>query len=819
MFKNYLKITLRNLYRHKLYALINIFGLTLGLGCCLILSLFILSELSYDRHWDNHENIYRIANEYTFNGVANEAAMSSASLGELLRMDNPEIIEDYVRFQRPGGSQSGTVFRHDTDTYYWDDVYLASVNTFDFFSHDILYGDPDGALDDGLSVAVSESFARNYFGDANPIGEIVSTDTADYQINLVFADLPETTHMKYDVLISINRVGDLPDNEAQLMRMLGNIGNYTYVRVRDGTEPEDLEPILERFGEDRVGGMARSFGLTDMSARFMPQPIADVHLTSDFEFDEPTGNIFYIYSFAGVAIFILVIACINYVNLATARSMQRAREVGMRKVLGAERGQLIFQFLGESLFFVLLAMLIALGIVYFLFSNEMLGNLFGSEIYSVDLFSPMILGSLIALSLAVAVLSGLYPAFYLSSVAPVVALSGESQATGSGKLRQVLVFAQFTISIGIIASTLLMANQMRFVSNLGLGFDKENKLIVPLRGADLIEALPALRNELATNPNILATTTAQNLPGGQMGLIALNLESELGSMDIQSANIMNVGEDFMDTMGIEVLEGRDFSQKFLTDVGTSMVVNETLVQQLGWQQPIGKRIESAGGPGLDGRVIGVVEDFHYASLYQDVGPLLMAAFPQDFTDATAENRALATNNLIINVSGQNLGQTLGFIRDIMQRFDPIHPFEYEFLDENLDELYTAEQIVLRLIGIFAAICVFVSCLGLFGLASFTTQRRTKEIGIRKVLGASSSQIILLLARSIVALVLIGAVVASVASFIVINEWLNTFAYRDAINPGVFLIATVLAVAVAVVTVALQSYHTVQQNPVVALRHE
>ncbi len=819
MFKNYLKITLRNLYRHKLYALINVFGLTLGLGCCLVLSLYILSELSYDRHYDDHERIYRIVNDYTFNGVSNEAAMSSASLGELLRMDNPDVIEDYVRFQRPGGNQSGTVFRHDLDTYYWDDVYLASVNTFSFFSHDILYGDPDGALDDGLSVAVSETFAQTYFGDANPVGEVVSTDTADYQVTLVFADLPETTHMKYDVLISMNRVGDLPDNEAQLMRMLGNIGNYTYVKVREGFDASDFEPLFDRFTSERVETMARGFGMTDFSARFWAQNLADVHLTSNFEFDEPTGNIFYIYSFAGVALFILAIACINYVNLATARSMQRAREVGMRKVLGAERGQLIVQFLGESLFFVLLAMLIALGVSYFLLSNELLGDLFGNEIYSVELLSFSILGPLFGLSLLVGVLSGLYPAFYLSSVAPVVALSGESQATGSGRLRQVLVFAQFTISIGIIASTLLMANQMRYVSSLGLGFDKENKLIVPLRGADLIETLPALRNELASNPNIMATTTAMNIPGGQVGLGAVNVESEIGTMELQSMNIMNVGEDFMSTMGIPMVEGRDFSQKFLTDVGVSMVVNQTLVQQMGWQQPIGKRIESPGGPGLDGRVIGVVEDFHYASLYQDVGPLAVVAMPQDFTDATAENRALATNNLIINVSGQSLGQTLGFIRDIMQRFDPNHPFEYTFLDEDLDQLYTAEQIVLRLVGIFAAICVFVSCLGLFGLASFTTQRRTKEIGVRKVLGASTSQIILLLARSIVILVLIGAVVASIASFVVVNEWLNTFAYRDAINPGVFLIATLLAVVVAVVTVALQSYRTVRQNPVVALRYE
>jgi putative ABC transport system permease protein len=819
MFKNYLKITLRNLYRHKLYALINIFGLTLGLGCCLILSLYILSELSYDRHYEDHERIYRIVNDYTFNGVSNEAAMSSASLGELLRMDNPDVIEDYIRFQRPGGNQSGTVFRHDLDTYYWDNVYLASVNTFDFFSHDILYGNPEGALSDGLSVAVSETFARTYFGDANPIGEVVSTDTADYQVTLVFADLPETTHMKYDVLISINRVGDLPDNEAQLMRMLGNIGNYTYVKVREGFAEEDFEPILSRFAEDRVQAMARGFGLTDFTARFWAQNLADVHLTSNFEFDEPAGNIFYIYSFAGVALFILVIACINYVNLATARSMQRAREVGMRKVLGAERSQLIVQFLGESLFFVFVAMLIALATTYFLFSNELLGDLFGNEIYTVELLSSTILVPLIGLSLLVGILSGLYPAFYLSSVAPVVALSGESQATGSGRLRQVLVFAQFTISIGIIASTLLMANQMRYVSNLGLGFDKENKMVVPLRGADLIETLPALRNELATNPNIIATTTAQNIPGGQVGLGAVNVESELGTMELQSLNLMNVGEDFMSTMGIQVVEGRDFSQKFLTDVGVSMVVNQTFVEQMGWRQAIGKRIESAGGPGLDGRVIGVVEDFHYASLYTDVGPLAVVAMPQDFSDATAENRALATNNLIINVSGQNLGQTLGFIRDIMQRFDPNHPFEYTFLDEDLDQLYTAEQIVLRLVGLFAGICVFVSCLGLFGLASFTTQRRTKEIGVRKVLGASTSQIILLLARSIVILVLIGAVVASIASFIIINEWLNTFAYRDAINPGVFVIATVLAVIVAVVTVALQSYRTVRQNPVVALRYE
>lgn len=821
MFKNYLKITLRNLYRQKLYALINIFGLSLGIGCCLILSLYIIGELSYDRHHENHERIYRVVNEYIFNGNGNRAAMSSPALGELMSMDYPDQIDAYTRFQRPGGSQSGTVFRQGTNIYYWDNVYLVSLNVFDVFSHDILFGNPEGALDDGLSIAVSETFAQTYFGDENPVGQIVSTDTADYRITLVFADLPEASHLKYDVLISINRVGALPESEARLQQMLGNIGNYTYLLMNERFEAEEFDRMFATFTTNRVDEMARQFGLEDsFSARFWAQNLADVHFDEALEFDEPAGNAFYIYSFAGVAIFILSIACINYVNLATARSMQRAREVGMRKVLGAQRSQLIGQFLGESLFFVFLSLIISLSIVYLMIENQLLGNLFGDQIYAANLFSPQLLGWLFGLSLLVGILSGLYPAFYLSSVAPVVALSGDSQVRGStsGRLRQVLVFFQFTISIGIIASTLLMANQMRFVSNLALGFDKENKILVPLRGADLIESLPALRNELATNPGILGVSTLQNIPGGQMGLLGLNIETPQGTMELQSVNVMQVGEDIIPTLGIRLLEGRDFSQKFLTDVGRSVLVNETLVNRMGWDQPIGKRLESVGA-GLNGRVIGVVEDFHYASLYQEVGPLMMMAPQTDYSNATAENRALATQTMLLNVAGENLSQTLESIRELMQRFDPSHPFDFEFMDVRLNQLYVSEQNVLTLITIFASICIFVSCLGLFGLASFTTERRTKEIGIRKVIGASSPQIIWLLTRSIVLLILIGAVVASIISFIIMNQWLNSFAYRDAIDPLVFLYSAAAALIVAVVTVALQSYKTVSANPVVALRYE
>ncbi|MEX0618442.1 MAG: FtsX-like permease family protein [Pseudohongiellaceae bacterium] len=822
MFKNYLKITLRNLYRQKLYALINIFGLSMGIGCCLVLGLYVYGELSYDNHQQYRDRLYRVANEYTFSGNATQAAMSSPALGELMMMDNPDQIESYTRFQRPGGGGAPTVFRNGLDTYYWTDIYLVDLNVFDVFSHDIIYGNPEGALDDGLSIAVSESFARTYFGDRNPIGETLSTDTAEYRITLVFADLPETSHLKYDVLISMNRVGQLPESEAQLQQMMGNIGVFTYLLMAPGFDEASFGRMFAEFRSERMEAMARQFGLEDsFSARFWARNVTDVYLEPPLEFDVPSGNIFYIYSFTAVAIFILSIACINYVNLATARSMQRAREVGMRKVLGAHRNQLIWQFIGESLFFVLLALVVALGVVQLLINYNLLEDLLGSGVYSGTIFTPQLLALLFGLSLVVGVLSGLYPAFYLSSVAPSVALSGDSQVKGStsGRLRQALVFFQFTISIGIIASTLLMANQMRFVSSLGLGFDKENKLLVTLRGADLLESLDALRSELASNPNILGVSVSQNMPGGQMGLMGVNVESSDGLMQLQSVSGMNVGQNFLPTMGIELIEGRDFTQRLLTDTGMSAIVNRTLVDRMGWDQPIGKRIESAGGPGLQGRVIGVVEDFHYASLYQPVGPLMMMAQPIDFSNSNAENRALASRTLVLNIAGQNISETLGFVQNVMTDFDPAHPFEYEFLDDQLDQLYTSEQHVMQLIAIFAGICIFISCLGLFGLASFTTARRTKEIGIRKVLGASSVQIITLLARSIMVLILIGAVVASIISFIVVNQWLNSFAYRDAINPGVFLLAAAVAVAVAFVTVALQSYRTVRSNPVIALRYE
>lgn len=820
MFKSYLIITLRNLYREKLYALINVFGLTLGLSCCLVLGLYVVGELSYDRHHIKHERLFRIVSNYDFSGNENAFAWTPQSLGQLLLTDNPELIEAYTRFRPPSPGQP-TVFRKGADAYFWDNVYLADNNAFDVFTHDIIYGNPDGALDDSLSIAVSETFARTYFGDANPVGETLSTDTADYRITLVFADMPVHSHLQYDVLISISRAGNLPDNEAVLQQMLGNVSDYTYVLLRAGFDADDLRLALSRLVSNRVEAMKRQFGMQDtLDASFRAQPLTDVHLESGLQYDLPSGNRFYVTSFAAVALFILIIACINYVNLATARSMKRAREVGMRKVLGAQRQQLIWQFLGESLFFVVLASITSLALVQGLLSYHLLDGLLGNNFFSGSLFAPVVLAWLLILALLVALLSGLYPAFYLSSVPPIVALSNASQTnrSASGRLRQVLVFIQFTISIGIIASTLLMASQMRYVTSMSLGFDKENKLLVPLRGADVIETLPALRSELAANPAVIAVSSAQNVPGGITGIGGVNIENEAGAMELQSVAIMAVGDDFIPTMGIELLAGRGFSQRLLTDVGQNFVVNRTLANRMGWSQPIGKRIDAAGG-GLGGRVIGMVEDFHFASAHEPIAPLVMIAPAPDFANLNAAQRALQNRTLIVNVSGNGLADTLRYVQDVVLRFDSLHPFEFEFLDIQMAALYASEQRVTRLTAVFAGICIFISCLGLFGLASFTTERRTKEIGIRKVLGASSLQIITLLSRNILLLVLVGAIVASLLSFVIVNQWMAGFAYRTGINPVIFLLAALIAMLVAFVTIALQSYKTVRANPVIALRYE
>jgi len=816
----YLKIAWRSIYREKLYALINIAGLGLAVACCLVLALYLQSELTYDRHNTLYPQIFRVDNEFSIGGTEDRFAVTSPVLGEMLKEAYPEVI-DYVRF-RPAaqGDASTILIRHEDDAYYWENVYFADDNVFDTFTHEVIYGDPETALVEPGSVAVSETFARRYFGDANPIGETIMTDAGTPNtITLMFADLPDNTHMKYDALYSYNAdFLQTPQNTTQRRAALTGVGVYTFLLMPEGYDAQDFNAISADFFERNMAETLRAAG---GSWRAWVEPLADIHLNADVGYDRPTGNRYYIYGFTAVGLFILIVACINYVNLATARATRRARSVGIRKILGVNRSALIAQFLGEAVLFALIAAVVGVVLVEVVTTFTPLETLIGKSL-DLDLVQqPWLVAVILGFSLLLGLAAGLYPALYLSSWAPLTALVGENRASrGNVLFRQLLVFTQFAISICVIAATLLMAAQMRYIQNKSLGFAAENRMMITVRGVDLIEQLPAIIADLETDSRILGVTTSNVVMGQVFPINVLGFENNDGVIDRVTLSHMPVGDNFLEVMDMQLVEGRDFSQRLLTDVGQSVIVNEAMVRRMGWDEALGKQAMVPGSGGVSqGRVIGVVSDFNFQSLRTSVTPIAMYPFNNDFSNVPEINRPFARRFLILNVAGEGMGGTLRMLEDKFAEVDPSHPFEYRFLDDSLNTLYVSEQSLMKLVGIFAGVCILIACLGLYGLSSFTTEQRTKEIGIRKVLGASSLQIIVLLARNILLLVLAGAVVASIGAYFAIDEWLAGFAYRASVNPMVFVLSTVVAAVVAFVTIALQSFGTARADPADALRYE
>jgi len=804
MLTNFLKVTLRNLYREKMYAVINITGLSIAIACCIILGLYLKSELTYDRHNLKHERIFRIAMEADNNGQTRSYGAASRVLAPLLSREYPEI-ESYVRFR-----SAGEIFRHEGKVIQAMGIYYADEDVFEVFTHDIIYGDPKTALSDPNSMAISESFAKRYFGDANPIGKIMATDTEPYKITLVFADLPENCHIRYEMLLSMDR---LQVDEAQIKDLLFYPFFFTYLLMPEGYQAESFQGKVESIYSKYAG--------VDTGIRGWLQPLSDIHLNTEVQSDLPRGNRLHLYAITSVAIFILLVACINYMNLATARSMKRGREVGMRKVLGATRTQLIAQFFGESVFFALIALMIGLALIEIATAFTPINDLLGRQELMNLSDEPVLLLWMLGLSLVVGLISGIYPAFYLSSVTPISTLTGTTRTGKQGfHVRQTLVLIQFFISIAIIASTILMALQMRYVANKPLGFNKENQVIIRLEGADLIEKYPILKNELLKDSRIMNVSGANVPLGVVVGSHNFYLENNEGVIgrETQGIDFMSIKEDFIKTMGMELVAGRDFSREPPTDIGSSALVNEALVKKMGWKEPLGKRIQYGGETGFM-RVIGVVKDFHFRSLHRQVEPLIMRNVQLDVSSLPPALRAKQIIFLNVHISEEGISKTLDYIKEVLTKFDPEHPFEYNFLDDTIERLYFSEQRLMKLTGIFSGICILISCLGLFGLAAFTTEQRTKEIGIRKVLGATTFQIIVMLSRSILVIVLAASAVASLVAYLAIDEWLSGFAYHTSINPLVFLLSAVGAAAVAFITVALQSYKTARANPVEALRYE
>ena len=821
------KIALRTLARDKSYALINVAGLAIAIACCLLLGEYLHSELTYDQSHENYKRIFRVANEFEINGKRDSFARTSTVLGPMLKEENADV-QAYVRFL--GGGPSRNFLQHGNDGYYWRDTYVVDTNVFDVFTHKILYGDPKHALDSPTSIAISHSVARHYFGERNPIGETLTSDGNDAQVTLVFEDLPENTHLRYDALFSANLgMMSAPNDENIRRQLLFGVNVYTYLLMRPGYDAAQWAAVSSSFFErnmktlgDRINAQWRSW----------LQPLADIHLYSDVSNDLPTGNRYYLYGFVAVAVFTLLVACINYMNLATARAAKRAKEVGMRKILGSSRRALIVQFLAESLLLAVVAVLLGLLLAKLAIAFTPISQLFGRTLALSFAQIPQLYLWLVGLALLVGIGAGLYPAFYLSAAVPVSALVGGAKGGGrSSGLRESLVFVQFLISVAVIACTLVMGAQMRYISSMSLGFERENRVNVTLRGSDTILSADAIKTQLMTNPNVLGVSWATTPMGGQFPINAIGLETNQGTIEQTTVTRMGVGPDFIRVMGLKLVAGRAPADDVASAAGAEpgggpaapireIVVNEALVRALHWEEAIGKHFELGQGPQAQkGTVVGVVKDFNFSSVHEGVAPFAIYRQVEDFSRVPQVLRLHEERTMVLNIAGRDVPATLRFVGDTLRKFDGMHPFEFEFVDDSLDRLYVADQRLTRLIAIFAGLCIAIACLGLFGLASFMAAQRTREIGVRKVFGARTGQIISLLAHRIVYLVLGAAAAASALSYLMMKAWLQNFAFRAGIDPLIFVAAALAALGIAYLTVALQSLKAARAHPVTSLRYE
>jgi putative ABC transport system permease protein len=805
MLKNYIKIALRNFVRHRGYTFINIFGLATGIVCCLLILVYLQDELSYDKYHEKAAQIYRIVNAGVIRGNQIEMPLVSGPWGPSMVEEFPEVLKA-VRIKPP---DSRWVISYEEIKYPEKGVYFADPAFFEVFDVEMIIGDPETVLDAPYSMIITEEMAEKYFDEENPIGKILTGDNwMNFNITGIMKKHPPSTHMDYDFLVNfetLNKAID-PVNKrlyyGDLSRDWQNFRIYTYILLDANTDPATVETKMRTLLEERLGRMLRAAGV-ELNPYL--QKVTDIHLKSHLEGElAPTGDESYIYIFSAVAIFILLIACINFMNLSTARSENRAKEVGIRKVVGADRTQLIKQFLGESLTFTFAASIIAGIAVLFLLAP--FNAIAEKNIAASSLLNAQTILLLICLVIIVGFISGSYPAFFLSAFRPAEVLSGKKHKGGSGGLlRKILVVVQFAISVFLIISLSFIFGQMRYIKNSPLGYDKENILAIPLSDPAPRSNYESYKTTLLSNSQITSVSAASTIPGG---LFRIALLRPVGRPADENLTVqwMNTDYDFMETFGMELNEGRDFSREFTTDVNQALLLNKEAVRQFGFDSGLDKRLTGGGPDNLP--VVGVLKDYYFKSLHQRIEPFAMLLSTEQ-----------SFNWVFIKTTEESMPAVMRFAEQEWRRINPGHPFEYTFVDRNNDMMYQSETKLSRLFSIFTAITIYIACLGLFGLASFTVIQRTKEIGMRKVLGASVSGIIVILSKEYVKWVVIANVFAWPLAYYFIRRWLEGFAYHINLNILAFLVSGMLALIIALLTVSVQTFKAATANPVDSLRCE
>jgi len=800
MILNYIKIAVRNVFKHKGFSFINIAGLATGIACSILILFFVRFELSYDTFHEKADRIYRIAVRASIGDTKINQTYSSAITFQKLLEEFPEI-ETGVKFFSLGRIP---VTLHDK-TFYESRVYAVDSVFFDVFTVPLKHGDKRTVLTEPNSMVVTEETALKYFGSTDVTGKVLILNNADndgdvtYKITGVSESLPPNSHFHYDMLVSLTtfprRIND---------RGWTNNNFVSYVVLKEGTSKEDLEEKFQDFTRKYMGGERFDQWVAQGNFwEYFLQPVTDIHLTSDLNGEfEANGNETYVYMFLVVSIIIMLIACINFMNLSTAKSSLRAREVGMRKVAGSTRRSLIGQFLTESVVLSFVSLILGLALVLILLPQYR--NLVGRNI-EINFFDNLIIiPSLIVLGLIVGIISGTYPAFVLSSFKPVKVLRGGLIRSKSGLwIRNVLILVQFSISIFLIAGTIVIYQQLTYFQDIKLGFDKEQVLVINNPGS-LGTQGDIFKEVLRKQEGILNVSGSNTLPGRSFSNIGFRTMDT--SLNI-TLNLCVCDYDFMKTMKLEMAEGRFFSREFRSD-STAVILNKNAAELIGWNNPLGQQI-------TNGRtvftVIGVIEDYHYESLHQKIRPQAL------FLSGGAYQRT--ENCISVRLSTADISSTIRAVENTWNRFAPGMPFEYSFLDEDYDNLYVNEKQTGRLFTIFSALAVFIACLGLFGLASFIAERKRKEIGIRKVLGATVPGIAGLLSMIFTRWVLLANLIAWPMTWFAMNRWLQGFAYRVNVGITVFLVSGILALVIALATVGYQAVKAALANPVNALKYE
>jgi putative ABC transport system permease protein len=786
MFKNLVKTAVRHIMKHPGYSFLNVLGLTLGITSALFLLIYVADEVSYDRYHEKADRIYRVSSKITEPDDQFTWVVAQIPFGPKVIEDYPEV-EAYVRFI----NMPRALYKHEDREFIEENFFYADSALFDIFTYKVLRGDARSALLAPNKIALTETVAARYFGEDDPVGQTLTAGDATYEVTGVIEDVPSNSHFRFEALASRS---NLPEQIGSW----GNFGVFTYLLFPEGLDVEAFEAKMQGM---YAAYMEPIFGPINIQIEYILEPIKDIHLYSTNAGEpEPTGSITYVYIFSIVALFLVLIAAMNYMNLATARSSGRAREVGLRKVVGSRRGPLVWQFLSESVIFTIIALVISIVLLMALLPRF---NLLAGKSFDLSImYSPAVLVSLVAVILLVGLIGGSYPAFFLSRFTPVSVLKGEiTQGTAGSLFRKILVVIQFTVSVIMIVCTLVVFRQLNYLKTMDQGFDQENVLGLELNRS-MISKYPVLKQKLLENPNIKFVGSTNTPVGEGSGKLLFDVETDQG-MSPRGINFAIVDHDFIETLGIKMVQGREFQEDMPSDTLSGVVVNETFVKRMGWSDPIGKRIEAGDENTLRARVVGVMQDYHQTGMYNEIESLLLAYRTNN-------------NNIYIKISEDNVEQALTHVESSWKEVFPDQPYSYSFLTERFNGQFEADEKRGLIFTLFTILAILIACLGLFGLASYTVEQRTREIGIRKVFGASERTIMALVARDFIILSLISIVLAIPVAYYFMSNWLENYVYRADLGILLFIIAGVLTVVITFATISYKAYQASVANPADAI---